>query len=155
MRGAGIVIVSNRAPVTFSRSQSGERTYSRGAGGLVTALNAVSRRSENAVWIASAQSEEDVRVSREAAPYEVEDLRVTLVEHDARAYDLMYNHLANPLLWFVQHGLYDLPYAPILGGDTKRAWEEGYVPVNRNFAEAVADTAQGEASPVVQIGRAS
>src|SRR3712207_1751746 len=129
MRGAGIVIVSNRAPVTFSRSQSGERTYSRGAGGLVTALNAVSRRSENAVWIASAQGEEDVRVSREAAPYEVEDLRVTFVEHGARAYDLMYNHLANPLLWFVQHGLYDLPYAPTLGEDTKRAWEEGYVPV--------------------------
>src|SRR3712207_4728877 len=63
----------------------------------------------------------------------------------------MYNHLANPLLWFVQHGLYDLPYAPILGDDTKRAWQEGYVPVNRNFAEAVADAAQGEASPVVLL----
>jgi trehalose 6-phosphate synthase len=150
-QGEGIVIVSNRAPVTFSRSQSGERTYSRGAGGLVTALNAVSRRSENAVWIASAQSEEDVRVSREAAPYEVEDLRVTLVEHDARAYDLMYNHLANPLLWFVQHGLYDLPYAPTLGEDTKRAWEEGYVPVSRNFAQAVSRTVEGEGSPVILL----
>ncbi len=150
-RGEGIVIVSNRAPVTFSRSESGERTYSRGAGGLVTALNAVSRRSENAVWIASAQGEEDVRVSREAAPYEVEDLRVTFVEHGARAYDLMYNHLANPLLWFVQHGLYDLPYAPTLGEDTKRAWEEGYVPVNRNFAEAVSRTVEGEGSPVILL----
>ncbi len=144
-------MVSNRAPVTFSRSESGERTYSRGAGGLVTALNAVSRRSENAVWIASAQGEEDVRVSREAAPYEVEDLRVTFVEHGARAYDLMYNHLANPLLWFVQHGLYDLPYAPTLGEDTKRAWEEGYVPVNRNFAEAVSRTVEGEGSPVILL----
>ncbi len=146
-----IVIVSNRAPVTFSRSESGERTYSRGAGGLVTALNAVSRRSENAVWIASAQGEEDVRVSREPAPYEVEDLRVTLVEHDARAYDLMYNKLANPLLWFVQHGLYDLPYAPTLGEDTKRAWEEGYVPVSRNFAEAISRTVEGEGSPIILL----
>jgi trehalose 6-phosphate synthase len=147
----GIVIVSNRAPVTFSRSVSGERTYSRGAGGLVTALNAVSRRSENAVWIASAQSEEDLRVSRETAPYEVEDLRVTLVEHDARAYDLMYNHLANPLIWFVQHGLYDLPYAPTLGENTKRAWEEGYVPVSRNFARAVSRTVEGEGAPVILL----
>ncbi|HEV3476756.1 MAG TPA: trehalose-6-phosphate synthase, partial [Rubrobacteraceae bacterium] len=133
-QGERLVIVSNRAPVTFSRSESGERTYSRGAGGLVTALNAVSRRSEKAVWIASAESEEDIEVSRESAPYEVEDLRVTFVEHEPEAYDLMYHQLANPLLWFVQHGLYDLPYAPTLGDDTRRAWEEGYVTVNRNFA---------------------
>ncbi|MCA1849269.1 MAG: trehalose-6-phosphate synthase, partial [Actinobacteria bacterium] len=150
-QGERIVIVSNRGPVTFSRSESGERTYSRGAGGLVTALNAVSRRGEDVVWIASAQSEEDIRVSREPAPYEVEDLRVTLVEHEPEAYDLMYNHLANPLLWFVQHGLYDLPYAPALGEDTRRAWEEGYVPVNRNFAGAVSRTVEGEEFPIVLL----
>jgi trehalose 6-phosphate synthase len=150
-QGERIVIVSNRAPVTYSRSESGERIYSRGAGGLVTALNAVSRRGENAVWIASAQSEEDVRVSREPAPHEVEDLRVTLVEHEPRAYDLMYNKLANPLLWFVQHGLYDLPYDPALGEHTQRAWEEGYVPVNRNFARAVSHTVEGEESPIILL----
>lgn len=134
-----IVIVSNRGPVTFSRDESGARTYSRGAGGLVTALNAVSRRQGEAVWIASATSDEDARVARESreAPYQVEDLRVALVEHDERAYELMYNTLANPLLWFVQHGLYDLPYAPSLGDGTRRAWEEGYLPVNENFAAAV------------------
>src|SRR3712207_7927021 len=47
----------------------------------------------------------------------------------------------------VQHGLYDLPYDPALGEDTKKAWEEGYLPVNRNFAEAVARTVEGEESP--------
>ncbi|HEX2740224.1 MAG TPA: trehalose-6-phosphate synthase [Rubrobacter sp.] len=143
------IVVSNRGPVTFSRGESGEREHSRGAGGLVTALNAVLRRAENAVWIASAQSEEDVAVSKEPAPYEVEDLRVRLVEHDPESYDLMYNHLANPLLWFVHHGLYNLPYSPELGEDTRRAWEEGYVPVNRNFAEAVIETAAGDDAPVV------
>jgi len=131
------MVVSNRGPVTFSRSEEGEREHSRGAGGLVTALNSVSRRSGDSVWIASAQSEEDVLVASEPAPYEVDDLRVALVEHDPEAYDLMYNTLANPLLWFVQHGIYDLPYAPEFGDDTRRAWEEGYVPVNRNFSEAV------------------
>jgi trehalose 6-phosphate synthase len=150
--GERIVIVSNRGPVTFSRSEAGERTYSRGAGGLVTALNAVSRRSEDAVWIASAQGEEDVRVSREEpVPYEVEDLRVALVEHEEEAYDLMYNHLANPLLWFVQHGLYDLPYSPNHDKDTRRAWEEGYVAVNRNFAEAVARTVEGQEAPIILL----
>jgi trehalose 6-phosphate synthase len=160
VRGEGtdarFVIVSNRGPVTFSRNEAGEREHSRGAGGLVTALNAVSRRRSGAVWIASAQSEEDVRVAKESldAPYEVEGLKVVLVEHYGEAYELMYNHLANPLLWFVQHGLYDLPYAPELGDDTKRAWEEGYVPVNENFAEAVARTleaSQGAEKPVILV----
>ncbi len=150
-RGGRTIVVSNRGPVTFSRTESGGREHSRGAGGLVTALNAVLRRSQDAVWIASAQSEEDVAVSKEPTPYEVEDLRVTLVEHDPVAYDLMYNKLANPLLWFVQHGLYDLPYSPALGEETKRAWEEGYVPVNRNFAEAVAETAEEEESPTILL----
>jgi trehalose 6-phosphate synthase len=156
---ARVVIVSNRGPVTFSSGESsGEREYSRGAGGLVTALNAVARRRSEAVWIASAQSEEDVRVAKENPdePYEVEGLKVVLVEHDGEAYDLMYNRLANPLLWFVQHGLYDLPYAPVLGDDTKRAWEEGYVPVDENFAEAVARTLQsqeegGAGEPVILV----
>lgn len=149
-QGERFVIVSNRGPVTFSRSESG-RDYSRGAGGLVTALNAVSRQREDAVWVASAMSEEDIEVSRETAPYEVEDLRVALVEHDSRAYDLMYNKIANPLLWFVQHGIYNLPYSPRLGDDTREAWEEGYVAVNRNFAEAVAHTVEGAESPIILL----
>jgi trehalose 6-phosphate synthase len=149
------VIVSNRGPVTFSRSESGERGYSRGAGGLVTALNAVSRRRQEVVWIASAQSEEDARVAEESLeePYKVEDLKIVLVEHDEESYDLMYNHLANPLLWFVQHGLYDLPYKPELGEDTQRAWEDGYVVISENFAEAVGRTLEaiGGDEPVILV----
>jgi trehalose 6-phosphate synthase len=149
------VIVSNRGPVTFSRSESGERGYSRGAGGLVTALNAVSRRRQEVVWIASAQSEEDTRVAEESLeePYKVEDLKIVLVEHDEESYDLMYNHLANPLLWFVQHGLYDLPYKPELGEDTQRAWEDGYVVISENFAEAVGRTLEaiGGEEPVILV----
>jgi trehalose 6-phosphate synthase len=145
-----LVIVSNRGPVTFSRGEDGTREHSRGAGGLVTALNAVVRRGGDAVWIASAQSEEDAAVAKEPAPYEVEDLRVVFVEHDGPAYDLMYNTLANPLLWFVQHGLYDLPRSPRLGDDTREAWEDGYLPVNRNFARAVAETVgEGPAATIL------
>ena len=66
--GGRTIVASNRGPVTFSRNESGEREHSRGAGGLVTALNAVVRRDENAVWIASAESEEDVEVSKRRRP---------------------------------------------------------------------------------------
>lgn len=133
------IIASNRGPVTFSRDADGVRGHSRGAGGLVTALNAVVRHRE-AVWIASAMSEEDRAVAREEGPVEVEELVVDLVEHDPSAYELMYNHVANPLLWFVQHGIHDLPYSPLLGDDTRLAWE-GYEEVNANFARVVAEAA--------------
>jgi trehalose 6-phosphate synthase len=142
----------------FSQNESGEREYSRGAGGLVTALNALLRRRREAVWIASAQSEEDSHVAEETfeagEPYEVEGLKLVLVEHTSEAYDLMYNRVANPLLWFVQHGLYDLPYDPDFGDDTKRAWEEGYVPVNEKFAEAVVrllEGMEGDETPVILV----
>jgi trehalose 6-phosphate synthase len=121
---------------------------------LVTALNAVVRREGNTVWVASAIEEEDARVSREqeGGPFEIEGLRVALVEHDPVAYDLMYNSFANPLLWFVQHGLYNLPYSPMLDGETRRAWEEGYLPVNRNFARALSDIAgRGEGRPTIML----
>lgn len=148
-----LVIVSNRGPVAFERDgESEERAYSRGAGGLVTALTAVSRRRDT-VWIASAMTDEDVAVARESeSAVEVEDLRVRLVEHGPEAYNLMYNHMANPLLWFVQHYLYNMPYQPELGESTRRAWEEGYLPVNRNFAAAVAQViGEDDRFPIVLL----
>ena len=40
------------------------------------------------------------------------DYRVKLVASDPVAYDRFYNIIANPLLWFVQHYLWDLSNAP-------------------------------------------
>ena len=57
-----LIIVSNRGPAQFERNEEGERTVQRGGGGLVTALSGlVSHR--DALWIASAMTNEDVAVS--------------------------------------------------------------------------------------------
>ena len=63
---AASVIVSNRGPAQFERDEAGERVVSRGGGGLVTALSGLVSHRE-ALWIASAMTDEDVAVSREAA----------------------------------------------------------------------------------------
>jgi trehalose 6-phosphate synthase len=47
--------------------------------------------------------------------------------------------VANPLLWFIQHGLYGLGRTPVLGDEEHKAFLEGYVPVNEAFADAVAE----------------
>src|SRR5687768_11942892 len=100
-----LVIVSNRGPAQFERGPDGERMAQRGGGGLVTALSGLVAH-RGALWIASAMTDEDVAVAREAggAPVEVEldgvPYEVLLVESDPTAYDGFYNVIANPILWF-------------------------------------------------------
>ena len=133
-----LIVVSNRGPLTFGRDEEGARAARRGAGGLVTALAPLVSH-HDVTWIASALSDEDRAVAAEGAVEErARDgsrYRLRLVAHRPSAYDLYYNVVANPALWFVQHGLWELKHDPT--HDLGCAWNEGYVAVNRAFADAV------------------
>jgi trehalose 6-phosphate synthase len=151
-----LTIVSNRGPAQFERDESGRRTVQRGGGGLVTALTGlVSHR--DALWVASAMTDEDLEVSREAGggPVDVTvddvDYRVCLVESDATAYDRFYNTIANPILWFIQHYLWDLSNAPDIRREETEAWEQGYRTVNEDIAGAVLRQIEGEQAPLVML----
>jgi trehalose 6-phosphate synthase len=140
-----LIVVSNRGPVTFSRDSSDERVAARGGGGLVTGLSGLLGRHE-VTWIASAMTDDDREVAAEHEDRAWDDTaadgspyRLRLVEHDPQAYDRYYNVVANPVLWFVQHYLWNLVDAPIVDQGLHDAWTEGYSAVNRNFAEAVLD----------------
>ncbi len=69
-------------------------------------------------------------------------LNVRYVEVEPERHEAFYKVIANPLLWFIQHGLYGRATAPDLTGETRQAFEDGYVAVNQQFAEAVADTVE-------------
>ncbi|HSS33824.1 MAG TPA: trehalose-6-phosphate synthase [Solirubrobacterales bacterium] len=151
-----LIIVSNRGPAQFELDESGQRTVRRGGGGLVTALSGlVSHR--DALWIASAITDEDVAVSDEAdgGPVELSidgiDYRVRLVGSDPTAYDLFYNVIANPILWFIQHYLWDLSNAPDIRQEELDAWDYGYQAVNRDIAEAVLSQIEGQSNPLVML----
>jgi trehalose 6-phosphate synthase len=138
-----LIVVSNRAPVAFRRDDDGTRSARRGGGGLVTALRSLVTM-HDVTWIASAMTDEDRRVAEEAAGAAVEETandgspyRLRLVAHDPQAYDWYYNVVANPTLWFLQHYLWDLKQAPRWDRGLHHAWDEGYVVVNRAFADAV------------------
>ena len=140
-----LIVVSNRGPVSFARDDHGERVARRGGGGLVTALRSLVIH-HDVTWIASAMTAEDRSVAEEAAGEPLEETardgspyRLRLVEHDEQAYDWFYNVVANPTLWFVQHYLWDLKSAPTLDHGLHHAWTDGYVPVNRGFADVVLD----------------
>lgn len=138
-----LIVVSNRGPVVYDRDAEGSRVARRGGGGLVTALRSLVEH-HDVTWIASAMSAEDKIVAEEApersipetarngAPY-----RLRFVVHDPSAYDWYYNVVANPMLWFIHHYLWGLAREPDVDHGLHHAWSEGYVPVNRNFADAV------------------
>ena len=137
-----LIVVSNRGPVVFGR-ESGERTAKRGGGGLVTALRSLVTH-HDVTWIASAMSREDRVVAGESRGEAVDEVardgsvfRLRLVAHEEAAYDWFYNVVSNPTLWFLQHYLWDLVRVPNVDRALHHAWEEGYVPVNAGFAEAV------------------
>jgi trehalose 6-phosphate synthase len=92
-------------------------------------------------WIASATTDEDRSVAAEGA----HPGGVTMVAHDPRAYELYYNVVANPMLWFIQHSLWGRATTPVLGRAFHDAWHDGYERVNRTFADAV--VAQIDNSP--------
>jgi trehalose 6-phosphate synthase len=156
-----VVLLSHRGPVSFGRDESG-RTASRGAGGLVTALTGLVSDLPDAVWVCAATSDEDAAVAAEHGHQAVEvalepeprlldrngpaaqerpatTVRLRLVEVEQQAHDDFYTVIANPLLWFLQHGMYGLALAPQLTRREHDAWEHGYVAVNQLFAEAVVE----------------
>jgi trehalose 6-phosphate synthase len=151
-----LVVVSNRGPAEFDRGGRGEREVRRGGGGLVTALTGlVSHR--RALWIASAMTDEDLAVARESDgdPVRVTldgvDYDVCLVESDAAAYDRFYNVIANPILWFIQHYLWDLSNAPDIRLEEVDAWEHGYKAVNEDIAAAVLRQVADWDEPLVML----
>ena len=151
-----LVLVSNRGPAMFERDESGELVARRGGGGLVTALTGLLRQ-RDALWIASAMTEEDIEVSRahgeRGFQVEVDGIpyRIRLVSSDPVAFDRFYNQIANPILWFIQHYLWDLSNVPDIRREEREAWTHGYKQVNDDLARAVLDEITDLSDPMVMV----
>src|SRR5918997_6067273 len=150
---APLVLVSNRGPVTYQDDGS----VKRGGGGLVTALTGLASH-RDAIWIASAMTDGDVEKAREhdGGRFEVEwpdggTYHVRFVASDPEAYDRFYNIFANPMLWFIQHYLWDQSNAPDIRRHEVEAYEQGYQVVNRDLASAVLEEIDGQDEPVVMV----
>ena len=147
LRDVQPIVVANRAPLALHPADPLRGTPERlekGAGGLVTAMSSLATAT-HAVWIAITRSDADRALSSCAPQGGVAELdtddgtryRVGFVDPGAEAYDLYYNVISNPLLWFIQHYLWDLAREPIVDAFLQRAWREGYEKVNRLVADRI------------------
>ena len=150
-----LIIATNRGPVTFVAGADGSLRPRRGSGGLVTALGQVGHHVP-VTWVAAAMSEGDRRAA--ADPKLLRDLagrddglRLRFASVERSVYDAAYNVIANPLLWFLQHQMWNLPERPVIDAGVMRAWDRGYVPMNEAFARAILAQARGDRSPRVML----
>lgn len=144
LASCSLIIASNRGPVTFSRRPDGSFEARKGSGGVVTAVSAIAQ-DRQPIWIAAAMTEGDrqrAAVAHEAGEHLIEygnppEFRLRFVVPTMEAYHYYYNIISNPLLWFLQHYLWDTPRSPDITHEIWDAWRHGYVTVNRLFADEI------------------
>jgi trehalose 6-phosphate synthase len=146
-----LVIASNRGPFSFTTRKEGGFSARRGAGGLVTALAALAEK-HDVLWIAAALSRGDHlwAYHHGETAQDVQGTYLQLIRTQSKKqYEQYYNEISNPLLWFIQHQLWDTSRSPSITQETWDAWNSGYVAVNRLFAEAIARSVERVDRPII------
>jgi trehalose 6-phosphate synthase len=147
--GRALIIAANRGPVTFEETQAGRLEFQWGGGGLVKALLGLCRHAD-ATWIACAQTDADVAWREgHVTLTDSHRVRIKFLSTPAPTYEGYYNVIANPLLWFLQHSMWDVPRAPVIDRATWQAWDHGYLAVNRLFAQAIAGQVRAASRPTL------
>ncbi|MFE0642383.1 trehalose-6-phosphate synthase [Streptomyces sp. NPDC058877] len=140
---ATVLVASNRGPVSYVLGEDGSLDARRGGGGLVSGLSSVS--SQDALWVCAALGEGD----REAVRRGTGEPGVRMLDIDPEVYADAYDGIANSVLWFLHHHLYDIPREPVFDAEFRRRWDS-YRTYNRAFAEALAAEAAEGAAVLVQ-----
>ncbi|MGW0417972.1 alpha,alpha-trehalose-phosphate synthase (UDP-forming) [Streptomyces sp. NPDC003015] len=141
---AQVLVASNRGPVSYEVREDGSLHAKRGGGGLVSGLSAIGSDA-GSLWVCSALGDGD----REAVRRGVGEAGVRMLDIPADVHADAYNGIANSVLWFVHHLLYQTPLEPSFDAEFRRQWAS-YETYNRAFAEALAEEAAEGAAVLVQ-----
>ncbi|MFE2442977.1 alpha,alpha-trehalose-phosphate synthase (UDP-forming) [Streptomyces melanosporofaciens] len=152
-RTAPILVASNRGPVSYTLGEDGSLTARRGGGGLVSGLSAIGPDA-NAVWVCAALGEGDREAARRAGdshlnPGDTGGQQVRMLDIAPHVFAAAYNGVANSVLWFVHHLLYQTPVEPVFDAEFADQWA-AYERYNAAFADALAEEAVDEAVVLVQ-----
>ncbi|MFI5978026.1 trehalose-6-phosphate synthase [Streptomyces sp. NPDC051452] len=151
--GAEVLVASNRGPVSYQMLDDGSLRAKRGGGGLVSGLSAIGPDTD-AVWVCAALGDGDRAAVRRAGggllpAEETGGQRVRMLDIDATVHAEAYNGIANSVLWFVHHLLYQTPLEPVFDAEFRRRWAS-YEAYNQAFAEALAEEAAEGAAVLIQ-----
>ena len=159
-----LILATNRGPVEYQMTPEGRPEARRGSGSVVTALGPLSQRFEF-TWVASAMGEGDRMIAQSVAQSASEEgqeqplksplpghkINLRYVVTPRRAYHKYFNVLCNPLLWFLQHYMWNPPYSPNVDASVHDAWQTGYIPVNQAFAQVILQQAKQDPRPPIVL----
>jgi trehalose 6-phosphate synthase len=150
LKNRRLIIASNRGPISVETAEDGSLHFTRNSGGLVTALLGLASHVDT-TWVACARTQADTEWCSGRVPDEVGEgtLYVQFVSPSPEAYDGYYNVISNPLLWFLQHSMWDVPRAPVINRETWQAWEGGYQVVNRLLGDEIAHQVLASPQPAL------
>jgi trehalose 6-phosphate synthase len=145
-----VIVVSHRGPAKFVREQDGSFRARRGSGGLAGTLGRLVRGGVDGRvgWVAAAMTDDD-RAAAAAGATALPDINLELLALDPREHRLHYDIVSNATLWFLHHGLFDLPRRPRFDDRFREAWD-AYVAVNHAFADRVVEMAETDDVVLVQ-----
>jgi trehalose 6-phosphate synthase len=158
---ADVLVASNRGPVSYSVADDGSLAAKRGGGGLVSGLSAIATEGAGgsgeagggSVWVCAALGEGDREAVRRTGgkpdPAETGGHCVRMLDIPENTFADAYNGIANSVLWFVHHMLYQTPLEPSFGEEFERQWAS-YERYNAAFADALAEEAAEGATVLVQ-----
>lgn len=137
-----LLVASNRGPVSYGRAEDGSLTATRGGGGMVSGLTsglAAAAADGGVLWLCAALSDADREAARlgaraGGAPGEAQ---VRMLDIAPEVFGAAYNGVANSILWFVHHLLFDTPSQPRFDAGFRRDWS-AYRAYNDAFADALA-----------------
>jgi trehalose 6-phosphate synthase len=130
-----LAVLSNRGPVSFAKDEDGILHAKRASGGLIAVLGPGAVE-HDAIWLATALTD-DEWTATENGEVQAEGYRLRTLRLDPAEFRQYYHVIANQTLWFLLHGLWDLPRRPRFDRHWREAWTS-FVAVNRQFAEAAA-----------------
>jgi trehalose 6-phosphate synthase len=152
-----IIIAANKGPFEYYTTEDGRLQVRRSGGWMMSILNNLAQHKEFS-WVTSAMAEGDRKAAERAeghhfkAPMLGRDVYLRFVSTPRNMYHKYYSVFCNPLLWFLQHNLWNASYTPNIDKAVYDAWEGGYLPVNKAFAQAVVTEAQENyVAPLVMI----
>lgn len=147
-----VLVASNRGPVSYTRAEDGTLAAKRGGGGLVSGLSAIGPDAD-AVWVCAALGDGDREAARRAGGHldrqDTGGQTVRMLDIPAGTFEAAYHGIANSVLWFTHHMLYQIPLEPAFDEDFTRQWAE-YGTYNAAFADALAQEAGPGATVLVQ-----
>jgi len=148
-----LLVASNRGPVSYERGDDGSLTAKRGGGGMIAGLTSglsAAAADGGVLWLCTALSDADRAAARLGARATAHgEPAVRMLEIPAAVFEAAYNGIANSVLWFVHHLLFDTPNQPRFDVEFRRDWS-AYRSYNEAFADALAQESVADTRVLIQ-----